>query len=152
MKTTLLCVLTVLFVNTTPIIAQKKTTTQQLDTEFFIPIKQSNLYTRVVGNPEKPITISLHSGPAAFLVDHALFKAVFEKEYLVVYFDQRGGEKSDECRDMTMLTTDQFVEDLDDVVDLIKMNYSNKKINLLGTQPDKKAKKDELLNDPDFYT
>lgn len=106
---------------------------EQIDTEFFIPIEKTNLYTRVVGNPEKPIIITLHGGPGAFNVDHEFYRDVLEKDYLMVYFDQRGCGKSDEFRDKTMLTTDQFVKDLDNVVDYIKTKYPNKKINLMGS-------------------
>jgi len=104
-----------------------------IDTEFFIPIEKTNLYARVVGNPDKPIIITLHGGPGAFNVDHEFFRNVFEKDYLMVYFDQRGSGKSDEWRDKSMLTTDQFVKDLDLVVDYIRNKYPNKKINLLGS-------------------
>lgn len=105
----------------------------QIDTEFLIPIEKTNLYARVVGNPDKPIIITLHGGPGAFNVDHEFYRDVFEKDYLMVYFDQRGCGKSDEFIDKTMLTTDQFVKDLDLVVDYIKSKYPNKKINLLGS-------------------
>lgn len=111
----------------------EKQKTAQTDTEFFIPIEKTNLYTRVAGNPDKPIIITLHGGPGAFNVDHEFFRNVFEDDYLMVYFDQRGSGKSDEWKDKTMLTTDQFVKDLDHVVDYIKNKYPNKKINLLGT-------------------
>ncbi len=115
--------------------AQKKEhkQTEQVDTEFFIPIEKTRLYTRVVGNPDKPIIITLHGGPGAFNVDHEFFRDVFEEDYLMVYFDQRGSGKSDEWRDKSMLTTDQFVKDLDRVVETIKRKYPNKKINLLGS-------------------
>lgn len=106
---------------------------EQIDIEFFIPVDKSRLYTRVVGNPEKPIIIALHGGPGAFSVDHEFYRDIFEKEYLVVYFDQRGGGKSDAFTDKSMLTTDQFVKDLDEVVEYVKKEYSNQAINLLGT-------------------
>lgn len=106
---------------------------EPIDTEFFIPIEKTNLYARVVGNPDKPIIITLHGGPGAFNVDHEFFRNVFEKDYLMVYFDQRGSGKSDEWKDKSMLTTDQFVKDLDLVVDYIHNKYPNKKINLLGS-------------------
>ncbi len=105
----------------------------QIDTEFFIPVERTNLYTKVVGNLEKPIIITLHGGPGAFNVDHEFYRDVFENDYLMVYFDQRGSGKSDEFRDKTMFTTDQFVKDLDEVVNYIKERYPNKKINLLGS-------------------
>lgn len=106
---------------------------EQIDSEFFIPIEKTNLYTRVAGNADKPIIITLHGGPGAFNVDHEFYRNVFEKDYLMVYFDQRGSGKSDEFKDKTMLTTDQFVKDLDKVVDYIKNKYPNKKINLIGS-------------------
>lgn len=112
---------------------QSQSQNQQIDSEFFIPIEKSNLYTRVVGNPEKPIIITLHGGPGAFNVDHEFYRNVFERDYLMVYFDQRGSGKSDEWKDKTMLTTTQFVKDLDIVVDYVKTKYPNKKINLLGS-------------------
>lgn len=86
-----------------------------------------------MGNIEKPLIIALHGGPGAFSIDHEFYRDVFEKEYLVVYFDQRGGGKSEDFIDKSMLTTDQFVADLDLVVEYVKNKYPNKKINLLGT-------------------
>ncbi|SFI84696.1 alpha/beta fold hydrolase [Myroides guanonis] len=133
MKSKLLCIIAFLLVSIVPCIGHNKIYDNQIDIEFFIPVEKSKLYTRVIGNTEKPIIISLHGGPGAFSVDHEFYKDVFEKDYLVVYFDQRGGGKSEECTDKTMLTTDQFVEDLDMVVDYIQDKYPNKKINLLGT-------------------
>ncbi|MEZ7500829.1 alpha/beta hydrolase [Flavobacterium sp. Arc3] len=124
-------IITFLFSNTCD--AQDYTQNEQIDTDFFIPIEKTNLYTRVVGNPDKPIIITLHGGPGAFNVDHEFYRNVFEKDYLMVYFDQRGSGKSDEFRDKTMLTTDQFVKDLDKVVDFIKNKYPNKKINMIGS-------------------
>lgn len=112
--------------------AQNQTQNEQIDTEFFIPIEKSNLHARVVGNPDKPIIITLHGGPGAFNVDHEFYRNVFEKDYLMVYFDQRGSGKSEEWKDKTMLNTTQFVKDLDQVVDYIKNKYPNQKINLLG--------------------
>lgn len=106
---------------------------EQIDTEFFIPIEKTKLYTRVVGNPEKPIIITLHGGPGAFNVDHEFFRDVFEKDYLMVYFDQRGSGKSEVFTDKSMFTTDQFVKDLDVVITYIQAKYPNKRINLLGS-------------------
>lgn len=131
MKQFLLLSIIITFLSSNFYTAQSRTA--QTDTEFFIPIDKSNLYTRVVGNPDKPIIITLHGGPGAFNVDHEFYRDVFENDYLMVYFDQRGSGKSDEWKDKTMLTTDQFVKDLDQVVEYIKNKYPNKKINLLGS-------------------
>ena len=54
---------------------------EPIDTEFFIPIEKTNLYARVVGNPDKPIIITLHGGPGAFNVDHEFFRNVFENRH-----------------------------------------------------------------------
>lgn len=129
MKQFFFLILTFLFSN----FCDAQSQTKQIDTEFFIPIEKTKLYTRIAGNPEKPIIITLHGGPGAFNVDHEFYRNVFEKDYLMVYFDQRGSGKSDEFLDKTMFTTDQFVKDLDNVVEYIKVKYPNKKINLLGS-------------------
>lgn len=113
--------------------AQNKGKSQEIDIEFFIAAENTNLYTRIIGNPNKPIIIALHGGPGAFSLEHEFFRNVLEKDYLLVYFDQRGSGKSDEFRERSMLTTQQFVKDLDVVVDVIKNKYPNQKINLLGT-------------------
>ncbi|AYN04246.1 alpha/beta hydrolase [Flavobacterium sp. 140616W15] len=135
MKRLLLLSLIISFLFSNTCVAQKQNQppNEQIDTEFFIPIEKSNLYTKVVGNPDKSIIITLHGGPGAFNLDHEFYRDVFEKDYLMVYFDQRGSGKSDEWKDKTMLTTEQFVKDLDLVVDYIKNKYPNKKINLLGS-------------------
>lgn len=133
MNRALLGLITLLLVQVLDCNAQNKKTTSPIDTEFFIPVEDSNLYTRVAGNVDKPIIIALHGGPGAFSIDHEFYKDVFEQDYLMVYFDQRGGGKSDAFTDKSMLNTDQFVKDLDNVVDYIANKYPNKKINLLGT-------------------
>lgn len=133
MKYSLLFILSLLLGTALTTKAQQEVSETQIDDEFFIPVEQSKLYARLIGHADKPIIITLHGGPGAFSVDHEFYKDVFEQDYLVLYFDQRGGGKSDECKDKSMLTTDQFVKDLDDVVDFIKARYPNQKVNLLGT-------------------
>lgn len=105
----------------------------KIDTEFYIPVERSRLYVRVVGNAAKPLIIDLHGGPGAFAgFDHEFYRKHLEDDYLIVYLDQRGGGKSDVCKDTFMLTPEQFVEDLDAVVDTFRRKYPGKKINLLG--------------------
>lgn len=106
----------------------------KIDTEFYIPVEKSKLYVRMIGNAEGPMLINLHGGPGAFSgFDHGINKDYLEDHYLIAYLDQRGGGKSDECQDSTMLTMKQFVRDLDVVVDSLGSQYKNKKINLIGS-------------------
>lgn len=106
----------------------------KIDTEFFIPVKKSNLYVRLVGNADGPLIINLHGGPGAFSgFAHETYRKFLEEDYLIAYLDQRGGGKSDAATDSTMLTMRQFVEDLDVVVDTLRNRYKGKAINLIGS-------------------
>lgn len=105
----------------------------EIDEEFHIPVKESNLYVRLVGNPNKPIIIDLHGGPGAFSgFNHEFYRHYLEDDYLVAYLDQRGSGKSDVCENIDLLTMYQFVKDLDAVVDVLQNKFKNQKINLLG--------------------
>lgn len=104
------------------------------DEEFYIPIEKSKLYVRVVGKADKPIIIDLHGGPGAFSgFDHDSYRKYLEDDYRIAYLDQRGSGKSDACKDTTLLNMDQFVQDLDVVVDSLKSRYNGVAINLLGS-------------------
>lgn len=104
------------------------------DTELYIPVEKSKLYVRLLGNPEGPLVISLHGGPGAFSgFDHESNRKYLEDDYLFAYLDQRGGGKSLACTDSGMLTMEQFVRDLDVVVDSLQMRYEHKKVNLVGS-------------------
>ena len=106
----------------------------KIDEEFYIPAKDSNLYVRLVGNPNKPIIIDLHGGPGAFSgFNHEFYRHYLEDDYLVAYLDQRGSGKSDVYKNVDLLTMDQFVKDLDVVVDTLQNRYKNQNINLLGS-------------------
>jgi len=103
------------------------------DIEFKIPVEKSNLFVRIVGNTNKPLIIDLHGGPGAFSgFNHEFYGPYLEDDYLIAYLDQRGGGRSDVCKDTSLLTMDQFVRDLDVVVDTLRERYNGKKINLLG--------------------
>lgn len=106
----------------------------KINTEFFIPVENSNLYVQLAGNPDGPIIINLHGGPGAFSgFARETYKEFLEEDYLIAYLDQRGGGKSDHATDSTMLTMQQFVEDLDVVVDTLHSTYKDKSINLMGS-------------------
>src|SRR5690606_27689712 len=106
----------------------------QIDTEFFIPADNTELYVRLAGNANGPIIINLHGGPGAFSgFARETYKTFLEEDYLIAYLDQRGGGKSAVETDSTMLTMEQFVKDLDVVVDTLRNRYKGKVINLIGS-------------------
>lgn len=105
-----------------------------IDKEIYIPVERSMLYLRLAGNAKAPIILMLHGGPGAFSgLDHVFYEAPVEPDYLVAYLDQRGSGKSPACPDSTLLNMNQFVKDLDIVVDRLRQMYPDRKINLLGT-------------------
>ncbi len=107
---------------------------QQIDKEIFIPIEKSKLYVRLIGNESCPIIINLHGGPGAFSgFDHEYNRHYLEDGYLIAYLDQRGSGKSESFADTSYFTMEQFVEDLDKVVDYLKIQYPESQINLLGS-------------------
>lgn len=106
----------------------------QTDTDVFIPVESSRLYVRLAGNASGPIIINLHGGPGGFSgFARETFKEFLEDDYLIAYLDQRGSGKSDHAEDSTYLTMEQFVEDLDVVVDTLTNRYKDKAINLIGS-------------------
>ena len=106
----------------------------EIDQEFYIPVKQSNLFVRLLGDPNKPIIIDLHGGPGGNSgFNHEFYRNYLEDDYLIAYLDQRGCGKSDSVNNTDLLTMEQYVKDLDVVVDSLKAKYPNKKINLFGT-------------------
>lgn len=107
---------------------------KKIDQEFMIPVEGSKLYVRIIGNAQGPLILTLHGGPGALSgFDHEFNKDYLEKENLVVYLDQRGGGKSDKEPDSTMLNMQQFVKDVDIVIDTLRNRYKGKKLNLMGS-------------------
>lgn len=82
----------------------------------------------------KPAVILLHGGPGAS--EAALFRhfnADLEREFLMVYWEQRGAGRS--YRDSippASMTIGQFVRDLDDVVELVRERFHQDRVVLLG--------------------
>jgi len=109
-------------------------TVRTIDEEFYIPVHESNLFVRLVGNPNKPIVIDLHGGPGGNSgFNHEFYRHYLEDDYLIAYLDQRGCGKSDSVKNTGLLTMQQYVADLDAVVDTLKNRYQNKKVNLFGS-------------------
>jgi proline iminopeptidase len=85
-------------------------------------------------NVHTPAVILLHGGPGAS--EAALFRhfnADLERAFLVVYWEQRGTGRS--YRDSIppeSMTIDQFVRDLDDVVEVVRERFQKNRVVLLG--------------------
>lgn len=81
-----------------------------------------------------PPLILLHGGPG--LSETGLFRhfnADLEKRFTVVYWDQRGAGKSfDPEIPKSSMTVDQFVADLDELVDAVRKRLGKRKVTLLG--------------------
>lgn len=89
----------------------------------------------VRGNVESGIFIvTLHGGPGAsaheFVLSHAFKK--LEERYAVVYWDQRFAGIAQGNPPKSTLNIDQFVEDTDQCIGLIRQLYQPKSIFLLG--------------------
>ncbi|WP_347838221.1 alpha/beta hydrolase [uncultured Draconibacterium sp.] len=108
--------------------------TKTTDDELLVNVPQSALYVRVRGNPEKPLLVNLHGGPGGYSgIDIKLMGPGLEDKFLVAYLDQRGCGKSWNCSDTSLLTVEQYLEDLDVVIDTLRSRYRKEKVNLMGT-------------------
>ena len=83
---------------------------------------------------DKPAVILLHGGPGAS--EAALFRhfnSDLERAFLMVYWEQRGtGRSYRDSIPTESMTIDQFVCDLDEVVDLVRERFHKDRIVLLG--------------------
>jgi len=81
-----------------------------------------------------PALILLHGGPGAS--EAALFRrynAELERHFLVVYWEQRGAGRSlTPAVTPASMSVDQFVADLDAVVDLVRRRFHKDRVVLLG--------------------
>lgn len=81
-----------------------------------------------------PILILLHGGPG--FPEMRLFRtfnAALEQDYTVVYWMQRGTSKSfDRHMPASSLTIEQFIADLDELVELVRSRFGKDKVLLYG--------------------
>lgn len=113
---------------------KEKSAFDKIDQELMINVPESQLYVRIRGNKEKPLIINLHGGPGGYSgIDIKLMGPGLEDKFLVAYLDQRGCGKSLDCRDTSMLTVEQYIEDLDIVIDSLRNRYNKEKVNIMGT-------------------
>ncbi|MCS6302070.1 MAG: alpha/beta hydrolase [Nitrospira sp.] len=85
-------------------------------------------------NIANPILILLHGGPG--FPEMRLFRtfnAALEQYYTVVYWMQRGTSKSfDRRMPASSLTIEQFIADLDELVDMMRKRFGKDKVALYG--------------------
>ncbi len=113
---------------------ENKTTKKTIDEELMINVPESQLYLRMRGNPEKPLIINLHGGPGGYSgIDIKLMGPALEDKFLIAYLDQRGCGKSLACSDTALLNVEQYIEDLDIVIDSLMNRYNKKQVNLMGS-------------------
>ncbi|MBA4055399.1 MAG: hypothetical protein C0490_11855 [Marivirga sp.] len=102
---------------------------------FFLVNKEAQMPVSVRGNKSSNVfVLFLHGGPGGTALQKIGLPAFdeLEKFYGVVFWDQRGSGSSQGNSSDKNLTLDQFVEDLDKLVDLISNKYNNPKIFLMG--------------------
>ena len=102
---------------------------------FYTKLDGAELPVMVAGNLDSPTyIIYLAGGPgeASFNNHFALYMNELEKNYAVVYYDQRCCGRAKGRFDKDRLTLQQFTEDTDHIVDLVKKKYSDPDIVLLG--------------------
>ena len=111
-----------------------KTSKRTIDEELMINVTESQLYLRMRGNPEKPLIINLHGGPGGYSgIDIKLMGPGLEDKFLIAYLDQRGCGKSFACSDTSRLTVEQYIKDLDIVIDSLTNRYNKTQVNLMGS-------------------
>jgi pimeloyl-ACP methyl ester carboxylesterase len=85
-------------------------------------------------NVSNPPLILLHGGPG--MPESPFFRcfnAPLESAFTVVYWDQRGAGKSfDRCIPRSTMTVEQFVADLDELVDEVRTRLGKTKVVMLG--------------------
>jgi pimeloyl-ACP methyl ester carboxylesterase len=82
-----------------------------------------------------PVLILLHGGPG-FSGDRHFFRrfnAPLEKAFTVVYWDQRGSGKSyDKNTPRSSMTVEQFIADLDSLVDVVRQRTEKRQVAIFG--------------------
>lgn len=130
----LLAVLSIIGFIFSTLSCMKNSSIKVIDQELMVKVPESELYVRIRGNAEKPLIINLHGGPGGYSgIDIKLTGPALEDKFLVAYLDQRGCGKSLASSDSTKLNVEQYIEDLDIIVDTLMNRYNKKSVNLMGT-------------------
>jgi len=102
---------------------------------FFVKCAGAEMPVYIKGNIEsKTFILFVHGGPGsnASLVSFLPVAKELENDYAFVYWDQRGSGLSQGNPDPSTFTVEQFVEDLDLVIEGIKLRHNNPRIVIYG--------------------
>jgi len=102
---------------------------------FYLKYKGADMPVWVKGNPNSDVMIiTLHGGPGdagmSFTINRGF--ELLEKDYLMVYWDQRFSGMTQGHYDHSLMTPDQFIEDTEKIVDLVLQKYPGKSFFLMG--------------------
>jgi proline iminopeptidase len=102
---------------------------------FYLVNKDAQMPVSVRGNKSSGIFILfIHGGPGGTALQKIGLPAFvdLEQSYATVFWDQRSSGSSQGNSANSLLTLEQFTEDLDKLVDLLRHKYGNPKIFLMG--------------------
>lgn len=108
------------------------------DTFFHVSVDGTELPVWVKGNTaSKKCVIYINGGPGLTSIDVARanmfgWSSNLEKEFAMVYYDQRGCGNAQGNLSEASLTISQFIKDLDAIVTVLNSQYENPDIYLMG--------------------
>lgn len=108
------------------------------DNHFHLKIDDAYLPLLVRGNTEsETILLYIQGGPGLSTIDAATidffeWQNTLEKDVAIAYYDQRGVGNKQGVFDIEQITMEQYIKDLDIIVDLLRQNYPSAKIILFG--------------------
>ncbi len=106
---------------------------QPINQSKFITLGEVQQYLIIRGqNSEKPVLLILHGGTSE-TAHFVTFNHALEKDFTVVYWEQRGEGKSYvKGSDNSLLTLERYVQDIHELTQLLKEQFSQEKIYLLA--------------------
>lgn len=108
------------------------------DTFFHVKVDGAELPVWVKGNTaSKKIVLFINGGPGLTSLDIASIDMLgwrenLEKEFAVAYYDQRGTGNAQGNIDPNSITIEQYIKDLKSIVQIIKNQYPQAKVFLMG--------------------
>lgn len=98
--------------------------TPSLDEGYLTGAEEAQIYYRVLGSGQDSIVV-IHGGPGAGM--HSVLPSVkpLAQKYVLIFYDQRGGGKSELPTDTTKLQPQYFVEDLEAVRQYFNLEQMN---------------------------
>jgi len=106
---------------------------QSINEASFLQINNTKLFTLIKAeNINNPILLIIHGGSSQ-TANFAWFNKELEKDFIVVYFDQRAeGKSTFDTIDTSSLTLKNYIEDIHQLTNYLKNRFKKEKIYLLG--------------------